>query len=152
MQQKTIWKAFSTIGISILIFFFSCNKTIDGVKTISYIYKNQSGIDLVMEVYNSDDSLFRSFTIANDSETITNTTTSEVPGVFNFNGVGNTFGDSVIVRFIDGKCISYSRSTPDKIFDIKKYDNYSEELLSNSKYSLIFIISNEDYLSADSCK
>ncbi|MGE5318250.1 MAG: hypothetical protein ACM3ME_09655, partial [Chloroflexota bacterium] len=64
--------------------------------------------------------------------------------------------DSVVIRFSDNRCIVFSRNSGvdiygDKIFDFREYDNYSEELVSGSNFSLIYTITEEDYNSSVAC-
>lgn len=154
MLQKTIWTHFLTTGISIIVLslFFSCGKEIiERIKTVSYTYKNETGKDLTMEIYNSSDNMFKSFKILNNSEVTTHITQIEVPALFYFESTEDKIGDSVIVKFNDNKCIYYTNKIPDKIFNIKEYDNYSDELLKKSKYTLHFTFEEVDYNNSTIC-
>lgn len=82
MEQKTIWKAFLIIGINLLFFItISCDERIEELHTVSYVYNNNSGLDLVLEVYNKDNVMFKSFNILNNGNVETNTSEGEVPAV-----------------------------------------------------------------------
>ncbi len=70
-KQKTIWMRFSIIGISVVLALTAsrCKETAEPVKSVTYVYKNESGEDLEMYIrsysFNNGKSLF---TIAkNDS-------------------------------------------------------------------------------------
>jgi len=131
MQQKIIWMLFLIIGISVLV--HSCSKHIDAVKIITYVYRNSSGYDLNMEVYNSNDILNRNYYIPNNSIIETHTSREETISIF-------PSGDSVVLRFTDGKCIHYSKDNTDKIFHITQYDNYDPVLMEYGKpitYTLV---------------
>lgn len=60
-------------------------------------------------------------------------------------------GDSVSIKFSDNRCIGYSKSVPDNIFNVKKYDNYSEDLIAQSSFSLIYSITVDAYNSSAVC-
>lgn len=139
MQQKTIWMLFLLIGISVLA--YSCGKHVSAVKTITYVYRNSSGQDLNIEVYNSDDVLNRNYYIPNNSSIETHTSRSETISIF-------PSGDSVVLRFTDGRCIHYSKNNNDKIFNVSRYDNYDPVLMEYGKpvtYTLYYTITVADY-------
>jgi hypothetical protein len=156
MEQKTIWMRFLLTGISILIIiaYNSCIGRVDPLKKVNYIYKNRTGVDLVMEVFNSYDGarLIKSFEIKNGGEVETNTTESEVPSLFSFISSYGGKGDSIVVRFSDKKCLYLSKSISSEIFVIQKYDNYSEELLKESKYTLYYTFTEADYDASVDCE
>ncbi len=146
MQQKKIWTLFLIIGISVLV--HSCSKHIDAVKTITYVYRNSSGLDLNMEVYNSNDILNRNYYIPNNSIIETHTSREETISIF-------PSGDSVVLRFTDGKCIHYSKDNTDKIFHITQYDNYDPVLMEYGKpitYTLYYTITVDDYNESVDCE
>jgi hypothetical protein len=151
MEQKTIWKAFLIIGISIMLL-YSCNSRVEHLKTVNYIYKNTTGVQLVIEVYNYSDNLVDNYTIENNASVDISPTILEGPVPFNFDGNIST----VTVKFIDNKCLYYSRNSNvdiygDDIFDYRKYDNYNEELLNQDEYTLFYTITNQDYNDAINC-
>lgn len=154
MQQKTIWKAFLLIGIlnfSTLLVTISCKKDIDNIRTVDYIYKNTSGKDLELSVFNSDKNQIKSYTILNGGQITTHTTKDEGIGIFQYDSDIRMTGDSVAIKFSDNRCIGYSKSVPDKIFDAKKYDNYSEDLIAQSSFSLIYSITVDAYNTSVVC-
>ena len=149
---------FLGIILTSLLSIIGCStKPIDRLVAVNYIYKNQSGTDLTMEVYNLKRELFRSFTIPNNGEVETNSTKYGGPVVFFFEEQEDLIGDSLHVKFADDVCIYYIRRTSsrpnvsDEIFDIKQYDNYSEALLEQSKYTLYFTFTEADYQNAEPC-
>ncbi len=154
MQQKIIWTLFLIIGISVLD--HSCSKRVEPIKTITYIYKNKSGIDLDIEVYNEGDR-FKIFSLSTNMEVETNTIRDEGPVPFLFYEPTMKYGDSVVIRFSNNHCLSYSRksgsgSLGDKIFDYRKYDNYSPDLVEQSKYTLYYTITVDDYNESVVCE
>ena len=72
MLQKKTWMRFLIVGnILILLFLSGCDSAnIDFIKTVDYIYKNNSGTDLTLEIYNSKNVLLKSFSIPNGNEII----------------------------------------------------------------------------------
>lgn len=150
MQQKITWMRYLIVG-NILILLLGCeNGNVDNIKTVDYVYKNNSGIDLILEVYNSDNLLLKSYDIPNGDEIKTNITKSEVPSLFSFDNFKDKIGQSVIVRFNDNKCLYYYNNS-DKIFKIQEYDNYTEELIKQSNYTLIYTFTNTEYLNSINC-
>lgn len=154
MLQKTIWKDFLLFGI--LIFFTlplstSCKKEVDKINTVDYIYKNSSGKDLELMVFNSNNSQIKSYTILNGGQVTSHTTKNEAIGIFQYEDDMNMIGDSVTIKFSDNRCIGYSKSVPDKIFDVKKYDNYSQDLIAQSSFSLVYSITADEYNESAVC-
>jgi hypothetical protein len=154
MKQKKIWMPFLIIGISIVFFnSISCSKdTMEQLKSVSYIYRNESNNDLVMRVYNNSNDLIKSFGIPSNSEMISNTTISEGGlSLFYFDSDINNIGDSIIVEFETNKCLYFSKNNNDKIFIPSMYNNYTEELLELNNYSLKYIFTEDDYNQAIDC-
>lgn len=154
MQQKTIWRACLLIGIlnfGILVLTTSCEKNVDKIKTIDYIYKNSSGKDLELFVFNSSNNLIKNYTILKGEQVTTHTSQSETVALFQYEDNVNMIGDSVSIRFSDNRCTGYSKSVPDRIFDIRKYDNYSADLIARDQFSLIYSITVDDYNSSVAC-
>ena len=155
MQQKIIWMLFLIFGISVI--FNSCLKrTEPTLKTVTYIYKNKSGIDLDIEVYNEGDR-FKNFSLSTNMEVETNTTRNEAPFPFLFYEPTYKAGDSVVIRFSNNRCLSYSRNSGidiygDKIFDYRKYDNYTPDLVEKNKFTLYYTITVDDYNESVDCE
>lgn len=104
-----------------------------------------------LSVFNSAKNQIKSYTILNGGQITSNTTKSEAIGVFQYEDNINMIGDSVSIRFSDNRCIGYSKSVPDKIFDVRKYDNYSEDLIAQSSFSLIYSITVDAYNTSVVC-
>lgn len=154
MHQKTIWKNFLIFGIPIfitLLVIMSCQKEADKTKTVDYIYRNSSGKDLELMVFNSNNSQIKSYTILNGGQITSHTTKNEAIGIFQYEDNMNMIGDSVTIKFSDNRCIGYSKSVPDKIFDVKKYDNYSQDLIAQSSFSLVYSITADEYNESAVC-
>jgi hypothetical protein len=133
-----------------------CKKNIDNIKKIDYVYVNTTGHDLNLLVFNSDKNQIKTYSIPNGSQITSHKTESEGIGVFQFDESIDMIGDSVLLKFSENRCISYSRNNGvdiygDNIFDYRKYDNYSEELVSGSNFTLIYTITVEDYNSSVEC-
>lgn len=150
MLRKTTWMHFLLIG-NFMVLLSACGQ-VDYIKTVSYDYKNNSGQDLVMEIYNYKNKFLRSFAIPDGDYITTNITRSEVPAVFSFDSYKHRKGKSVIIRFNNNKCLYLNKNNNDRIFDIKRYDNFTEELIKQSEYRLNYIFKPEDYMQAVSCK
>ncbi|MDD3739072.1 MAG: hypothetical protein PHP31_07240 [Lentimicrobiaceae bacterium] len=154
MKHKTIWRVLLLIGIlslGTLLVATSCKKEVDKIKTIDYIYKNSSGKDLELLVFNSNKIQIKSYTILNGGQITSHTTKSETVGLFQYEDNINMIGDSVLIKFSDNRCIGYSKSVQDDIFNVKKYDNYSEDLIAQSSFSLIYSITVDAYNSSAVC-
>ena len=111
-------------------------------------YKNNSGKDLVIEIYNYKNEFIKSFAIP-DGDYITR---YKVPAIFSFDSYKHKKGRPVIIRCNDNKCLYLDKYYSDKIFDIKRYDNFTEELIKQSEYRLTYIFKPEDYMQAVNCK
>lgn len=153
MLQKKTWMRFLIVGnILILLFLSGCDSAnIDFIKTVDYIYKNNSGTDLTLEIYNSKNELLKSFSIPNGNEIKTNTTRNEVPALFYFEPFEDKIGNKVIVKFGNNKCLYYSKNNSDRIFTVERYDNYTEDLLKQSTYKLVYIFTSVEYSNAVNC-
>lgn len=146
-------------GISVLS--NSCRKHIDYIHTVTFIYKNGTAFDLVMEVYNMEGVNFRNFPITPNEQVVTNISREEGPAPFLFYEPIDKSGDSVVIRFSNNRCLSYSRNSGfgrygDKIFDYREYDNYSPDLVKQRKpnvhYRLYYTITVEDYNQSVNCE
>ena len=152
MRQKKNWMPYLTFGIS-LLFLFSCGKTtlIDYLYKVEHFYINQSGEDLTMKVYNKHDEMFKSFIIKNGDSINTHTSITDGPGILYFADNTHEVGDSVVVKFITNKCLSYHRGLRNGLFDIKEYDNYSDDLIDPGGFTLYYTFTEEDYNLAVDC-
>ena len=149
---------FLIIGISVI--FNSCLKrTEPTLKTVTYIYKNKSGIDIDIAVYNEGDR-FKNFSLSTNMEVETNTTRNEAPFPFLFYEPTYKAGDSVVIRFSNNRCLSYSRNSGidiygDKIFYITQYDKYDPVLMEYGRpitYTLYYTNTEDDYNESVDCE
>lgn len=152
--MKTTWLLSLIFGISAIC--FSCQKRIEPIKNVTYIYKNETTFNLDLEVY-YDGEKFKHFPILPGKEVETGTTREEGPAPFLFYEPSMKNGDSVVIRFSNNRCILFSRNSGvgiygDKIFDFRAYDNYSEELVSGNDFTLIYTITEEDYNASVECE
>jgi hypothetical protein len=153
MKQKKIWMTYLTIGISLMVV-VSCGKgNVDYLYEVDYIYTNHSGEDLTMRVYNKHDEMFKSFNIQRGHSINTHTSLEIGPAIFYFASNSHEIGDSVIISFDDGKCLTYlDQITNNKIFNLEEYDNYSDELIQQGGYTLYYTFTEEDYNLAVECE
>lgn len=154
MEQKTIWMPFLIIGISFAsLFLKSCDnsETVEPIKIVQYVYKNQTENNLVMDVFSQTKTLIDSYSIAPNERIITNTTKVEGPALFYYDSDSNSIGDSIAIRFTSNKCIFWTKNDGDKIFNVTEYDNYNTELLKEKEYQLEFSITQSDFNQALDC-
>jgi len=155
MRQKKIWIICLSIGIGIsLLMMSSCEKTtlVSYNYTVEHVFINHSGEDLTMRVYNYKNEMFKSFILENTDSIYTHVSQGSGPGIFFFSSFSDEIGDSVVVKFNDDKCIIYDRDSRNGPFDVKEYDNYSDELIQQSHYTLYYTFTEEDYNLAVDCE
>ena len=152
MRQKKIWMPYMTIGIS-LIMIVSCGKTLGYLLILNHNYVNQTNQDLTMEIYNQHDELFKSFTIEKGDTINSHSTRGRGPQLFH---IEYQDGDSVIVKFADDKCLTYTDNLDNpnnKIFNIDDYDNFDTRLIEPGvRYNLYYTFTEEDYNLAVDCE
>lgn len=88
--------------------------------------------------FNSSKNQIKNYTLLNGEQATTHISQSETVALFQLADNVNMIGDSVSIRFSDNRCIGYSKSVLDKIFDVRKYDNYNADLIARTN-SLLFI-------------
>ena len=109
MERKTTLMNYLTTGISIvfLLLVNSCSTTIDRFSTVEFVYINDTGIGMILEVYNRHDEKFKEYSLAvSDSLGITLSGDPVVKPWF-FKPNTHMMGDSIIVRFDDNRCLTY---------------------------------------------
>jgi hypothetical protein len=160
MQQKITWTRFLIIGISSITILSSgsCDKgEIEAIQKAEYIYVNGTGAKLRFELYQSyNGSSIEYYINQNDSVVFL---VSGSPGAFPFaeNEIGNRTGDSLIIRFEDNKCFYHVRNSDsgtfggNGVFDMTRYENYSQALINEKQYTLRYIFKHEDYIQAQTC-
>ena len=158
MLQKTTWILYLIIGISFI--FSSCKKDEgnEPLQKADYIFKNTISDLIRFELYKSENSSSIEYEIEKGDSIIFYF--SGNPGVYPFTGseASNRSGDSVVIRFQDEKCISYKRNQNsgtfggDGVFDLTEYDNYSQDLVNQKSYTLLYSIDSIDYKRATICK
>jgi len=148
MTQRKSWMLYLTIGISLLIT-GSCRKIIEETVKIDYIYVNQTGQDFNMEIYNTYDENFKTFVIEHEDSIHVLTTNEIGPALFYFDSNLGQIGDSLVIKFSNGKCISYVddiSSSRNKIFDLESYNNYNLGAINSAKtYNLYYTFNQKDY-------
>ena len=96
--------------------------------------------------------MFKSFIIENGDSINTHTSITDGPGILYFADNTHEVGDSVVVKFITNKCLSYNRGLRNGLFDIKEYDNYSDDLIDPGGFTLYYTFTEEDYNLAVDCE
>ena len=106
-----------------------------------------------MEIYNQHDELFKSFTIEKGDTINSHSTRGRGPQLFH---IEYQDGDSVIVKFADDKCLTYTDKLDNpnnKIFNIDDYDNFDTRLIEPGvRYNLYYTFTEEDYNLAVDCE
>ncbi len=154
MKQITILKYILIFIINLLLFFtfFSCEAEGEYVHKVTFIYKNRTGVDLVLEVYNEKKNKFKSFSIENGSEVEVNKTNSEGPTPFFFYNYRDSVGIYIILRYKDNSCIKYIKNYS-KVFNTEKYENYGDGHKKGGEYTLYYTFTKEDdYDIAEECE
>ena len=153
MKQKKIWMTYLTIGISLMMVVSCGKKDIGHIMIINHNYVNQTNHDLTMEIYNQHDELFKSFTIEKGDTINSHITREDGPFLFH---IKDQVGDSVIVKFADAKCLTYTDNLDNpnnKIFNIDDYDNFDTRLIEPGvRYNLYYTFTEEDYNLAVDCE
>ena len=150
MKQKKIWMTYLTIGISLMILGSCVKADVEYILSLNHNYVNQTNHDLTMEIYNQHDELFKSFTIENGDTINTHSTRGWGPELFH---IEYQDGDSVIVKFADDKCLTYTDNPNNKIFNIDDYDNFDTRLIEPGvRYNLYYTFTEEDYNLAVDCE
>ena len=89
-----------------------------------------------------------------NGDTINSDITRE-DGPFLFH-IEDQVGDSVIVKFADDKCLTYTDNLDNpnnKIFNIDDYDNFDTRLIeTGERYNLYYTFTEEDYNLAVDCE
>ena len=145
MKQKVIYRLFLIIGISLIT--TSCEKYEElSIKT-TYFYKNNSGLDLTLEVFNMKDrKLIDELQIdKSDSVLLVFYGDGITSPPFFYDSNIDSIGDSVSVIFNDNKYLFYTEDTPNTILDNK---NYLLNIKSKTDYSYHFEFTELDYQNA----
>ena len=124
------------------------------LKTVTYKYKNETASTIQMKVYNNVDSLIDSHEIEPDQQVTTNTTVDEAYGPFFYDTFTYSVGDSIIIEMVDSnKCLTYlDDKNKYRIFDVERYDNFSNSLVEQDEFDLIYIFRQNELDSATTCK
>ena len=158
MLQKTIWTICSIIGINIILVSVNgCkNKSVAlPIKTATYVYYNKMAESIQLEIKNGNMSTFVEIKSLDSALFIQE---GELPNPFHGKTSGNIVGDSTLIIFNKIKCTSYSKDfssgTYDGtgVFNLKEYDNYSQDLVNQKSYTLRYTIDSTDYKKAVPCK
>ncbi len=153
MQQKTIWMNYLIFGISILLILTAtqCKKIVEPVKNVTYIYKNESGIDLEMFIrsYSFDPGQERFKIVNKDSVVFVLNTMSGKP--FAGESISSEVTDSVGIKFDTNKCLSFTRDGGNGVFRWPEYEEYTNGMEDQSEYSLTFIFDTDWLAKAKDC-
>ena len=153
MQQKTTWTSYLIFGISVFLTLVAsrCKEIVEPLKNVTYIYKNESGVDL--EIF------IRSYGFDPGKESFNITNKDSVVFIFNtMSGkpfAGDSFSsevtDSVGIKFEDDKCLSFTRDRGNGVFRLPEYENYFNGMEDQTEYSLTFIFDVKWYNKAENC-
>ena len=130
----------------------------DPIQKATYIYKNMTDSILKIEFHSLSNNQYLVETI-NIGDSIV-TTNLGSPAAFPFKNVqnGDLNSDSIIFKFKGNKCVNYVLSHDEGvkpnlgIFNLKEYDNYSQNLVNQKSYTLLYSIDSIDYKRATTCK
>ncbi|MCZ8355681.1 MAG: hypothetical protein O9340_13160 [Cyclobacteriaceae bacterium] len=160
MEQKIIWTHFLIIGISAVTFFsiIGCDHgETDYIQRAEYVYMNKLNQQLRFEIYDTYTKASYEFVLhSQDSVSFFN---NDVPVAFPFSGneVANRIGDSIVFRFNNNKCVHYLRNNytlpfgGDGVFNLTEYENYSQTLVNQQDYRLVYHIDQKDIERAVDC-
>jgi hypothetical protein len=156
MERKTIWTRFLLIGISISMS-FSCEKDDAGdiIQQATYVYANTLADSIRFELYERRNKSSVGYTLGKGDSLVTKVTKEGEAFPFSSQDASDLTGDSLVIRFKDGKCVSYRRIgeyTGTGVFDLTQYDNYSPEIIKQDPYTLRYSIDSVDYRKALPCK
>ncbi len=156
MERKTTWMPFLCIGISIGIF-FSCEKD-DGqdiIRQATYVYVNKMDDPIRFELYKRTNKSSVEYTLDKEASLVFKVTTEGKAFPFSSQDASDPKGDSLVIRFRGGKCVSYWRIGEQNgtgVFDLTQYDNYSPELINQDPYTLRYSVDSVDYKKSIPCK
>lgn len=152
MQQKTTLIRFLVIGISmIFLTLYSCCNDCDEppLSHDNYIYINNSSKDIVLTIYGSD-GISQAIPIAIQDSLAVSYTGNPGTAPFMHTAAGTHIGgDSVTIKFIDGKCLNYNRVDNSGVFNFMNYDNPADH--STKDFTLYYTITEAIYNTATPC-
>lgn len=160
MQQKITWTRYLIIGINAALLNFNgckCDDCDERIQHAEYVYVNKSNELLRFELY---DSYYKSSIEYQLQKTDSiKFLVSETPIAFPFadNEVSYRTGDSLVIRFGSNRCVHYARNSHSGtfngtgVFNLEEYENYSQNLVSQRKYRLVYWIDEKDIDRAVDC-
>jgi hypothetical protein len=104
-----------------------------------------------MDVFSKERSLIDSYNIATKEQIISHTRESGGPSPFFYDTNTSSVGDSIVIKYSSDECVFWLRNFENRIFNPEEYDNYSEELLKEDEFQLIFSIIQSDLDQATDC-
>ncbi len=136
-----------------LLLLTACGRyTVDRVKTIQYVYQNQSGQDLTLDVLNVQGQVFKSFSLSPGERITTHTTQYAGPAFFYFDSNDNEIGIEVIARFSKDRCTGYYIDRADALFNESAYQQTATVVEGEKRYSYTYTFTEQDYQAASACK
>lgn len=147
--QRIIWILFLTIG---LISNNCCGDRVDFVLKTEYIYNNKTTQNIVIKLINSQDLVYKSYTI-NPNSSLNLLFESEGTGILPAFWIdnGNSKPTKIKVLFeTDNKCITYQNNGG--ILNYKNYDNYNDSMNNNHKNTLLFDFDSSELSTATTCQ
>lgn len=146
MLLRINWIVYLIIGISFIS--ASCEKKGElNIKT-TYVYMNNSNVNLVVKVFNKKDRKIIDELIINklDSALLTFYGDGTPSPPFFYNPNIESIGDSISVVFDDNKYLIYTEDSPNTILDNR---NYLLNKQSSTNYRYYFEFTSLDYQNAN---
>ena len=135
------------IILMILLSSFSCRK-VDYSYTCNYIYNNESKYNVIMKVYNINDSLIKRYDIPNNSSVNYQLIGEEgIVHPFDYEPMVNLKGDSVVILFDSLRIMKFYNNN-----GVLNKSNYNEVESKKHVFDLTYTFTNVDYDKADSIK
>lgn len=154
-----MYKVYLVTGISIFCYFIhSCNDKNEIIEYVSndlYVYKNESGVSVLLSISNSQTDESDNFLIESGQSVPFQFRGN--PGTAPFYGVGSSIvADRAILEFDDGKCLNFLRDNSDGITidegtGVFNINNYSVSIQSPLQKTNTYIITESDRLAAPNC-
>lgn len=156
MKRKITSVVYLIIGISIVFSFeTSCGKKIvEPFQQATYVYKNNWESPVYLEL-RKNKGIISTFLKKGDS--VSFVVGGDIAYPFRGSSVSSS-ADSVVLRFQGDRCTTYflDRSSGtfggEGVFNLKEYDKYSTELISQRNYTLNYSIDSADYKRSVACK
>ena len=147
------------ISVSALLSTSGCDKgEIDQIQKAEYVYINKLPNSLRFELYDSDLKSSNEFVLESNDSIIFIISGTPMAFPFTENEIQNRTGDSVVFQFDVDKCTRYRRNKDtgtfggEGVFNLEDYENYTQQLVNQKKYRLIYFINEKDFERSVDCE